>query len=81
MGFVACDKVCGSDIFKAIRQFIRDCGLDINMCRGQGYDGAGGMAGALEMPSTPASSSTQGNILPLQQPPVEPCFVKSLYCA
>ena len=47
VGFVACNEVCGSDIFKAIKKFIRDCGLDINMCRGQGYDGAGAMAGAL----------------------------------
>ena len=47
VGFVACDKVCGADIFKAIKQFVGDCGLDINLCRGQGYDGAGAMAGAL----------------------------------
>ena len=47
IGFVACDKVCGKDIFKAIKQFVGDCGLDLSLCRGQGYDGAGAMAGAL----------------------------------
>ena len=32
VGLLTCDKIRGSDIFKAIKQFIGDRGLDINMC-------------------------------------------------
>ena len=48
VGFVACESVRGEDIFREIKAFIANCGLDIKMCRGQGYDGAGAMAGALK---------------------------------
>lgn len=52
-GFLACDKVRGADIFKAIKQFVGDISLDITLCRGQGYDGAGGYGGCTEwMPSS-----------------------------
>ena len=48
VGFVACESVTGEDIFREIKAFIAKCGLDMKLCRGQGYDGAGAMAGALK---------------------------------
>ena len=47
VGFVACQNVRGADIFTAIKIFLLQLGLDISLCRGQGYDGAGAMAGKL----------------------------------
>ena len=47
IGFVACESVRGRDLFHEIKAFIAHCGLDLKLCRGQGYDGAGAMAGAL----------------------------------
>ena len=44
-GFVSLEHVRGSDIFKAIKNFIAELGIDNKLCRGQGYDGAGTMAG------------------------------------
>lgn len=46
LGYVACESVSGEDIFKQIKRLIQDLGLDLKLCRGQGYDGAGSMAGA-----------------------------------
>ena len=48
LGFVSCESVRGEDIFLKIKAFISSCGLDIKLYRGQGYDGAGAMAGALK---------------------------------
>ena len=47
LGYVACESVCGEDIFREITVFLARCNIDVQMCRGQGYDGAGAMAGAL----------------------------------
>lgn len=44
-GFVALEQTCGFDIFKAIKNFLAELGIDIRLCCGQGYDGAGAMAG------------------------------------
>ena len=46
LGFVACQKgLSGEVLAKEITDFIQSIGLRINDCRGQGYDGAGNMAG------------------------------------
>ena len=37
----------GEAIAYTIQDFLRDCGLPIDECHGQGYDGAGNMAGRL----------------------------------
>ena len=45
-GFTACDKgTRGKDIAHKIFSTFRELGLDINNCRGQGYDWAGNVAG------------------------------------
>lgn len=46
-GFVALEQVRDSDIFQAIKCLLAELGVDIKLCRGQGYDGAGAMAGEL----------------------------------
>ena len=46
LGFVKCDEgMTGEAISKKILGGIREYGLDMKYCRGQGYDGAGNMAG------------------------------------
>ena len=47
VGFVACKNVCEEDIFHEMKAFVAKCDLYIILCHGQGYDGAGTMAGAL----------------------------------
>ena len=45
-GFIACDTgVIGKAIARKILWGVRHVGLDLSLCRGQGYDGAGNMAG------------------------------------
>ncbi len=45
-GFLACKEgVTGEAIAKKVKQGIEDISLDMSFCRGQGYDGAGNMAG------------------------------------
>ena len=46
-GFIALERVGGSDIFQAIKRLLLEFGVDIKLCRGQGYDGVGAMAGEL----------------------------------
>ena len=47
--FVSCDQgVDGEAIAGYILSSLRGCGLDCNNLRGQGYDGAGAMAGAVK---------------------------------
>ena len=44
--FIHCDEgVTGRDLFEAVTKTLSKFGLDLINCRGQGYDGAGGMAG------------------------------------
>ena len=44
--FIHCDEgVTGRDLFEAVTKTLSEFGLDLINCRGQGYDGAGGMAG------------------------------------
>ena len=44
--FIHCDKgVTGRDLFEAVTNTLSEFGLDLMNCRGQGYDGVGGMAG------------------------------------
>eukprot|EP00795_Rhopilema_esculentum_P015975 gene15975-biopygen5349 len=46
MGFIPCSEgMKGKDIANTILQAVEGFGLDMNLCRGQGYDGAGNMAG------------------------------------
>eukprot|EP00112_Aurelia_sp_Birch-Aquarium-sp1_P023908 Seg732.10 transcript_id=Seg732.10/GoldUCD/mRNA.D3Y31 product="52 kDa repressor of the inhibitor of the protein kinase" protein_id=Seg732.10/GoldUCD/D3Y31 len=46
LGFTQCSEgLSGEAIAKTIKQALDDFGLDIEKCRGQGYDGAGSMAG------------------------------------
>ena len=46
MGFVCSDEgVSGESISKNILESLSKFGLDMNMCRGQGYDGAANMSG------------------------------------
>lgn len=46
LGFTQCSEgLSGEAIAKTIKQALDDFGLDIENCRGQGYDGAGSMAG------------------------------------
>ena len=46
VGFTQCSEgLSGEAIAKTIKQALEDFGLDIKNCRGQGYDGAGNMAG------------------------------------
>ncbi|XP_065068785.1 52 kDa repressor of the inhibitor of the protein kinase-like [Rhopilema esculentum] len=46
MGFIPCfGGMKGKDIANTILQAVEGFGLDMNLCRGQGYDGAGNMAG------------------------------------
>ena len=48
LGFVPCKNgLSGEAIANTIQDFLRDRGLSIDDCRGQGYDGAGNMAGRL----------------------------------
>ncbi|XP_028416928.1 uncharacterized protein LOC114541141 [Dendronephthya gigantea] len=48
LGFVPCKKgVSGEAVAATIEEFLRDQNLPIDDCRGQGYDGAGNMAGRL----------------------------------
>ena len=48
LGFVACKRgVSGEAIANTILDFLHELGLLIDLCRGQGYDGAGNMAGRL----------------------------------
>ena len=45
-GFIACDEgVSGEAISEKILQGVEDLNLNMAFCRGQGYDGAGNMAG------------------------------------
>ena len=46
MGFEACKKVCGIDIFNTVKKFLQDRGEYMKVCRGQGYDGAAAISGA-----------------------------------
>ena len=43
--FVACDSVRGVDICRELQDTLKELGLDVSNCRGQGYDGAGAMSG------------------------------------
>ena len=44
--FIHCDEgVTGRNLFEAVPNTLSEFGLDFMNCRGQGYDGAGGMAG------------------------------------
>ena len=44
--FIHCDEgVTGWDLFEAVTNTLSEFGLHLMNCRGQGYDGAGGMAG------------------------------------
>ena len=46
LGYSPCDQgLSGKNISKQIVQSVLDLELDMNNCRGQGYDGAGNMAG------------------------------------
>ena len=46
MGFVRCDEgLTGEAISMKILDSVNKISLDMNLCRGQGYDGAGNMAG------------------------------------
>ena len=46
LGFTQCSEgLSGEAVAKTIKQALEDFGLDIENCRGQGYDGAGNMAG------------------------------------
>ena len=33
VGFEACKKVCGIDIFNTVKNFLQDCGVDMKLCR------------------------------------------------
>ena len=44
--FIHCDEgVIGRDLFEAMTNTLSEFGFDLMNCRGQGYDGAGDMAG------------------------------------
>ena len=44
--FIHCDEgVTGRDLFEAMTNTLSEFGFDLMNCRGQGYDGTGGMAG------------------------------------
>ena len=44
--FIHCDEgVTGRDLFEAMTNTLSEFGFDLMNCRGQGYDGAGDMAG------------------------------------
>ena len=44
--FIHCDEgVTGRDLFEAVTITLSEFDLDLMNCKGQGYDGAGGMAG------------------------------------
>ena len=46
LGFIPCDEgLTGAAIAKKVTEGIENFSLDMNFCRGQGYDGAGNMAG------------------------------------
>lgn len=45
IAFLECGSTRGEDIAKLIETKCLELQLDMNMCRGQGYDGAGNMAG------------------------------------
>ena len=45
LGFVPCEGLSGEAIAKQITDSVCSLGLDMQLCRGQGYDGAGNMAG------------------------------------
>ena len=46
LGFIPCDEgLTGAAIAKKVTEGIENFSLDMNCCRGQGYDGAGNMAG------------------------------------
>ena len=45
MSFVACSSVTGESIRVEILAVLERLGLDTDLCRGQGYDGAGSMSG------------------------------------
>ena len=46
IGFVECDQgTSGQAVCNGIKKTLRNFGLDLNNCRGQGYEGAGNMAG------------------------------------
>lgn len=48
LGFLQCNRgLSGDAIATTIKDFLRDQNLPIDDCRGQGYDGAGNMAGRL----------------------------------
>lgn len=48
LGFIACeDGLTGQALSQEITNFVGDQGLSMDDCRGQGYDGAGNMAGKL----------------------------------
>ena len=48
LGFVPCKKgLTGDAVATTIKEFLHDLNLPIDDCRGQGYDGAGNMAGRL----------------------------------
>ena len=46
IAFLECRSTKGEDIAKLIETKCLELKLDMNMCRGQGYDGAGNMAGS-----------------------------------
>ena len=48
VGFVPCKKgLTGDAVAATIKEFLRDLNFPVDDCRGQGYDGAGNMAGRL----------------------------------
>ena len=47
--FIHCEEgLCGKDLASILLKTISDLKLDINDCRGQGYDGAGSVAGKVK---------------------------------
>ena len=53
LGFFHCNEgLTGREIANMIMKSIKDLGLDLRYCRGQGYDGAGNMAGKCNRAST-----------------------------
>ena len=47
MGFIKCESTTGLALYEKLQQQLADWGLDYHNMRGQGYDGAGNMAGTV----------------------------------
>ena len=71
MGFIPCsESKKGKDITNTILRAVEGFGLDMNLCRGQGYDNAGNMTGKC--------SGTAAKIC--QSYPKAPCTHCGLHC-